>query len=77
MTNMLNVYEAKSHLSAILERVQNGEDFVIAKAGRPVARLVRWRQDAPRTPGLWAGKVVIKSDFDDFTTEDETDWYGT
>jgi prevent-host-death family protein len=62
----VNVHEAKTHLSRILERVEAGEEVVIARAGRPVARLVPYaRRTEPRPLGLWKGQVVIGPDFDD------------
>ncbi len=65
MTRTVNIHEAKTHLSRLLERVSEGEEVLIAKAGRPVARLVpvgerpEWRE-----PGSAAGKVVVGADFD-------------
>ena len=62
----VNVHEAKTHLSRLLERVEAGEEVVIARAGRPIARLVPYRRLAePRKPGIWAGQVTIAPDFDD------------
>jgi len=62
----VNVHEAKTHLSKLLERVMNGEQIVIAKAGKPVALLVSLAQPpAPRIDGIDAGKVVIGPDFDE------------
>ena len=62
---MVNIHEAKTHLSRLVERVEAGEEVVIARAGRPVARLVRFtRRTAPRTPGLWRGQVELAPDFD-------------
>ncbi len=62
----VNVHEAKTHLSRLLERVEAGEDVVIARAGRPIARLVAYRRLAePRTPGIWRGQVWIAPDFDE------------
>lgn len=62
---MVNVYEAKTHLSRLLERVAEGEEVVIARAGRPVARLVPIdRRNKPRVPGAWRGQVRIAEDFD-------------
>lgn len=64
--NQVNVYEAKTHLSKLLERVEAGEEIVIARNGRPVARLVPTQRDRPpRVPGAWAGKGWIAPDFDD------------
>jgi len=61
----VNVHEAKTHLSRLLVRVEAGEEVVIARAGRPVARLVPYRRLAePRVLGIWKGKVAIAPDFD-------------
>ncbi len=61
----MNVHEAKTHLSRLLEAVERGEDVVIARSGKPVARLVPARSRGARRPGSWKGQVVIASDFDD------------
>lgn len=62
----MNVHEAKTHLSRLLERVAAGEEIVIAKAGRPVARLVPYDEDdEPRELGGWEGQVWIADDFDE------------
>jgi prevent-host-death family protein len=64
MTTTYNIHEAKTHLSKLLERVQNGEEIVIAKAGTPVARLTAiTARPFRRVPGNDA--VVIHPDFDD------------
>ena len=66
MQTMVNVHEAKTQLSKLLQRVMNGEKIVIAKAGKPVAILSPF-EEAPerRTPGNDAGKVTILPNFDD------------
>lgn len=57
MTEQVNVYEAKTHLSKLLERVEAGEEIVIARNGRPVARLVPTQRERPlRVPGAWKGR---------------------
>ena len=60
-----NVHEAKTHFSKLLDLVLNGEEVVIAKAGKPVARILPFiPQDAsPRVPGIDKGKVTIMPDF--------------
>lgn len=59
------MHEAKTHLSRLVERVEAGEEVVIARAGRPVARLVPFaRRIEPRVPGAWRGLVRIAPDFD-------------
>ena len=65
MTPIVNVHEAKTHLSRLLARVASGEEIIIAKAGKPVARLTPWRPKTPdRTPGSARGKVWMAPDFD-------------
>lgn len=62
----VNIHEAKTHLSKLLVRVSNGEEIIIAKAGKPIAVLSPIQQKTEqRTPGNDAGKVIIKADFDD------------
>ena len=61
-----NISEAKAKLSALIERVVAGEEIVIGKAGRPVAKIVRYeRSEEPRTPGALRGKIAIADDFDE------------
>lgn len=65
MKKSFNVLEAKTHLSRLIEHVEAGEEVVIARAGRPVARLVPYRtRTSPRMPGIWRGRVHIAPDFD-------------
>lgn len=59
-----NVHEAKTHLSRLLERVAEGEEIIIAKSGRPVAKLVRVAVE-PRRPGRLKGRIRVGPDFDD------------
>lgn len=59
-----NVHEAKTHLSRLLEKVAEGEEVVIAKAGVPVARLVPVRAATKRELGFERGRVFIADDFD-------------
>lgn len=64
----LNLYEAKTHLSNLVERAAAGEEIVIAKAGTPMARLVPIagsERQVLRKPGLLKGKIWIADDFDD------------
>ena len=77
MTTTVNVYDAKTQLSQLLNRVEQGEEIVIARNGRPVARLAPLEPQQPdRVPGLFKGRFVIPDDFDDFTEQDARDWYG-
>jgi prevent-host-death family protein len=60
-----NISQAKAELSALIEEVQKGHEVILAKAGRPVAKLVAYRGPArPRTPGSMAGQIWIAPDFD-------------
>ena len=65
MTRVLNVHEAKTHLSRLLKRVAAGEEVIIAKAGRPVARLIPFARPGKRILGMDEGKVWIAPDFDE------------
>ena len=61
----INVHEAKTHLSRILDRVAAGEEVVIAKAGKPIARLVPVAVEKKRRiPGTYRGRIRIGDDFD-------------
>lgn len=65
MTTQVNIYEAKTHLSDLVERAAGGEDIVIAKAGSPKVRLVPVRPPrGRRSPGGWEGRVHLTDDFD-------------
>lgn len=60
-----NIHESKTHFSRLIEKVLNGEEVIIAKAGKPVARILPIIDDtSPRVFGLDKGKVKIASDFD-------------
>ena len=61
----INLYEAKTQLSRLVDRAAGGEEIIIAKGGRPLARLVPLaRRTAPREFGFLAGQVRITPDFD-------------
>lgn len=61
-----NIHEAKTHLSRLVERAAAGEEIIIGKAGKPVAKLVAYQEPKPkRKPGAWKGKVWISPDFDE------------
>lgn len=62
---LVNMHEAKTHLSRLVERAAAGEDIVIGRAGKPIARLVAFSETrAPRTSGALAGQLTISDDFD-------------
>jgi prevent-host-death family protein len=60
-----NLYEAKTFLSRLVDRAANGEEIILSKAGKPMAKLVPFqRSSAPRRPGGWEGQIRISEDFD-------------
>jgi prevent-host-death family protein len=61
---VFNVHDAKTHLSRLLDRVAQGEEVIIAKSGRPVAKLVRVAAE-PRRPGRLKGRIRVGADFDE------------
>lgn len=74
---MVNIHEAKTHFSRLVERVMGGEEVVIGKAGRPVAKLVPYIEDrGPRVPGGWEGRVWISDNFDELPAEVEAAFRG-
>jgi antitoxin (DNA-binding transcriptional repressor) of toxin-antitoxin stability system len=61
----INIHQAKTHLSRLVEDVANGNEVLIAKGGRAMARLVPLGRDyTPRKPGLMKGKLKLADDFD-------------
>ncbi|WP_029050320.1 type II toxin-antitoxin system Phd/YefM family antitoxin [Cupriavidus sp. amp6] len=63
--HMVNINEAKTHLSKLVEAVCEGEDIVIAKAGKPLVRMVPYAPQKPmRRLGGLKGKVRVSDDFD-------------
>ena len=65
MSETVNLYFAKTHLSELVDRAAKGEEIVIAKAGNALARLVPLAgSEHGRSPGGWVGQVYIAEDFD-------------
>jgi prevent-host-death family protein len=63
--SLLNLYEAKTSLSKLVDRAAAGEEIIIAKSGRPMAKLVPLAHGhKQRRPGGWQGKARIAEDFD-------------
>jgi prevent-host-death family protein len=77
MPAQINVHEAKTHFSKLLARASAGEEIVIAKAGKPVARLMPiGQQDAKkRVPGIDRGKIWMAKDFNVMSERELKDWY--
>jgi prevent-host-death family protein len=67
---IVNIHEAKTHFSKLVERAAAGEEIVIGRAGVPVARLVPFRaRKGPRKFGAWRGRVWTAPDFDELPEE--------
>lgn len=76
MADPVNMHEAKTELSRLVERALAGEDVVIARAGVPVVRLVPVAQTGKRQLGQWRGRVRLAEDFDAPLSDAElSDWY--
>ena len=73
----VNIHEAKTHFSKLLSRVSRGEEVVIARAGKPVARLVPVAQTPPERPfGIDKGKIWMAPDFDELPQDFLEAFYG-
>jgi prevent-host-death family protein len=60
-----SLHQAKAFLSQLVDRAANGEEIILSKAGKPMAKLVPYhRSPEPRRPGGWEGRVRISEDFD-------------
>ena len=77
-SSKVNMHEAKTHLSKLVERVEGGEEIVISRAGKPAAKLVPVPRErpGPRKLGGWEGKVWMSPDFDEPDEEFERLFYG-
>ncbi len=71
-----NVHEAKTNLSKLIEKALNGEEVVIAKAGKPLVRLVPVRDEKESCFGMDAGKGWIADDFDELPEDILAAFYG-
>jgi prevent-host-death family protein len=75
--NPVNIHEAKTHFSKLLARVAAGEEIVIAKAGKPIARLMPIGPGTPkkRVPGIDKGKIWMAKDFNSMSKRELDGWY--
>lgn len=64
MSTTVNIHAAKTHFSRLVERAARGEEIIIARAGKPLARLVPLGQPVRRRPGLLKGRIRIPANFD-------------
>lgn len=68
--HITNISDAKAQLSALIERVLSGDEVIIGKAGKPVAKIIPYDKKAEkRTPGALKDKIRISDDFDDLPEE--------
>ncbi len=64
---IVNIHEAKTHLSALLKLIQDGQEVIIAKKGKPIARLTEYNQKkTPRKGGQLNGKIKVSDSFDEW-----------
>jgi prevent-host-death family protein len=80
MVRIVNIHEAKTHLSRLIEDAVQGESFIIAKAGKPVVRVTA--VDAPEPPairrtGFLAGQIAVPDDFDTMGREEIEQLFGS
>ncbi len=68
---MLNLYEAKTQLSALVDQAAAGQEIIIAKNGKPMAKLVPFKEAIKRRPGRLKGKIWMSKDFDAPMTAEE------
>jgi prevent-host-death family protein len=70
---VVNMHEAKTNLSKLVQRAAAGEEIIVAKAGEPVAKIVAYTAPPkePRVPGSMKGKIWIAPDFDEIPEEFE------
>lgn len=65
MSVQVNIYEAKSKFSKLISQAMAGEEIIIAKSGKPVARLIPFEKPPQdRKPGSAKGKIIIANDFE-------------
>ena len=73
MATIINVHEAKTHFSRLLERAHQGEEIVLAKAGKPYAKLVPLDERKDRVPGIAKGRVT-EAFFEPLPPEESEAW---
>ena len=79
MARQVNIHEAKTHLSRLIERAAKGEAFIIAKSGRPMVKVVPLDQPAAsdvRRLGFMSGQFVVPADFDQMGTQEIEQLFG-
>lgn len=74
MPQIFNIYDAKAKLSRLIDRATAGEDILIARAGKPLIRLVPVEDARPREPGLLRNLTIPDALFDPLPDEERTLW---
>ncbi|HVV92404.1 MAG TPA: type II toxin-antitoxin system prevent-host-death family antitoxin [Hyphomicrobiales bacterium] len=75
----INIHEAKTNLSRLVEEAARGEPFIIAKAGKPIAKVVPLDAEAPRQKrriGFLAGQIQVPDDFDHMGEKEIAEMFG-
>ena len=73
MATTVNIHEAKTHLSRLVQRAHDGEEIILAKAGKPYARLVPLENKKERVPGMVKGRVT-EAFFEPLPPEEQEAW---
>ncbi len=77
MSKIVNMHEAKTNLSKLVEEAERGEDILLARAGKVVARIVALSPSRERALGQWKGRVRMSDDFDAPLSDEDLDaWEG-
>ena len=77
MAEIVNMHQAKTSLSRLVEKALTGEEVVIARNGEPLVRLVPVvKKQEPRVPGRSRGRIWIAPDFNEMSEEELKDWEG-
>lgn len=72
-----NIYQAKTQFSKLINQVMAGNQVIIGKAGKPVAKLIPYQEKkATRSPGLWKGKMWMSKDFNKESQKINKMFYG-
>jgi prevent-host-death family protein len=72
----INVFDAKAQFSKLIARAEQGEEIIILRHGRAVARLVPMPTAQPDRVAGWVEPFDVADDFDEWTEQDEQDWFG-
>lgn len=74
MSELVNLYDAKTQLSRLIDRALSGEDVLIGRSGKPLVRLVPVEDALPRQPGLLKGLVIPDAFFDPLPDDGLAEW---